>query len=211
MATPKPSITNCPFTFRFSALIGIYVQRTCLLCFRHVNLLQVTIAPGFHLFPFRTEKLSPVTPMVLRNSGRVGSRRFSRASDSALNRRLFYLPFLLHLISFFLPSFLLLFFFSFFSFFSFSLSFSFLVLFSFPFLLFSFFLFLFSFSFQGRWHFVRNLRFKHKCKSYGFIQIKEPGTLPGSLLQSIYSSKIFFSFTRSFSFSCGDGTVQVLM
>ena len=40
----------------------------------------MTIAPGFHLFPFRTEKLSPVTPMVLRNSGRVGSRRFfSRA------------------------------------------------------------------------------------------------------------------------------------
>ena len=36
----------------------------------------MTIAPGFHLFPFRTEKLSPVTPMVLRNSGRVGSRRF---------------------------------------------------------------------------------------------------------------------------------------
>ncbi|HJD93915.1 MAG TPA: hypothetical protein K8W07_02910, partial [Bacteroides togonis] len=26
----------------------------------------------------RTEKLSPVTPMVLRNSGRVGRRRFSR-------------------------------------------------------------------------------------------------------------------------------------
>ena len=44
--------------------------------FRHVCLIQVTIAPGFHLFPFRTEKLSPVTPMVLRNSGRVGSRRF---------------------------------------------------------------------------------------------------------------------------------------
>ena len=40
----------------------------------------MTIAPRFHLFPFRTEKLSPVTPMVLRNSGRVGSRRFfSRA------------------------------------------------------------------------------------------------------------------------------------
>ena len=43
--------------------------------FRHVILIQVAIAPGFHLFPFRTEKLSPVTPMVLRNSGRVGSRR----------------------------------------------------------------------------------------------------------------------------------------
>uniref|UniRef100_UPI001E626122 hypothetical protein n=1 Tax=Bacteroides ovatus TaxID=28116 RepID=UPI001E626122 len=28
---------------------------------------------------FRTEKLSLVTPMVLRNSGRVGSRRFLRS------------------------------------------------------------------------------------------------------------------------------------
>ena len=36
----------------------------------------MTIALRFHLFPFRTEKLSSVTPMVLRNSGRVGSRRF---------------------------------------------------------------------------------------------------------------------------------------
>ena len=26
---------------------------------------QVVIAMGFHLFPFRTEKLSPFTPMVL--------------------------------------------------------------------------------------------------------------------------------------------------
>ena len=42
----------------------------------HVFLIQVTIALRFHLFPFRTEKLSSVTPMVLRNSGRVGSRRF---------------------------------------------------------------------------------------------------------------------------------------
>ena len=41
----------------------------------------MTIAPGFHLFPFRTEKLSPVTPMVLRNSGRVGSRRFGRVGS----------------------------------------------------------------------------------------------------------------------------------
>ena len=44
----------------------------------HVYLIQVTIALRFHLFPFRTEKLSSVTPMVLRNSGRVGSRRFFR-------------------------------------------------------------------------------------------------------------------------------------
>ena len=37
--------------------------------------IKVAIARGIHLFPFRTEKLSLVTPMVLRNSGRVGSRR----------------------------------------------------------------------------------------------------------------------------------------
>ena len=36
---------------------------------------------GDHLFPFRTEKLSPITPMVLRNSGRVGSRRFSKCEE----------------------------------------------------------------------------------------------------------------------------------
>ena len=38
----------------------------------------MVIALGIHLFPFRTEKLSLITPMVLRNSGRVGSRRFFR-------------------------------------------------------------------------------------------------------------------------------------
>ena len=32
---------------------------------------------GFHLFPFRTEKLSPPAPMVLQcNAGRVGGRPF---------------------------------------------------------------------------------------------------------------------------------------
>ena len=37
--------------------------------YRKVNALydiQVAIVAGFHLFPFRTEKLSPFTPMVLR-------------------------------------------------------------------------------------------------------------------------------------------------
>ena len=42
----------------------------------------MVIALGFHLFPFRTEKLSPITPMVLRKSGRVGSRRFRKRRDS---------------------------------------------------------------------------------------------------------------------------------
>ena len=56
----------------------IYVQFIYFL--HHVCLIQVTIALRFHLFPFRTEKLSSVTPMVLRNSGRVGSRRFLERS-----------------------------------------------------------------------------------------------------------------------------------
>ena len=38
--------------------------------------IKVVIARGIHLFPFRTEKLSLVTPMVLLYCGRVGSRRF---------------------------------------------------------------------------------------------------------------------------------------
>ena len=38
--------------------------------------IQVVIVAGFHLFPFRTEKLSPPAPMVLHTRGRVGSRRF---------------------------------------------------------------------------------------------------------------------------------------
>jgi hypothetical protein len=34
--------------------------------FRRVkNVIQVAIALGIHLFPFRTEKLSPMAPMVL--------------------------------------------------------------------------------------------------------------------------------------------------
>ena len=38
--------------------------------------IKVVIALGIHLYPFRTEKLSPITPMVLHKSGRVGSCRF---------------------------------------------------------------------------------------------------------------------------------------
>ena len=36
---------------------------------------MVVIVTVSHLFPFRTEKLSPSAPMVLPTSGRVGSRR----------------------------------------------------------------------------------------------------------------------------------------
>jgi hypothetical protein len=43
------------------------------------RLFPVALARGKHLFPFRTEKLSPSAPMVLgpRGPGRVGRRRFS--------------------------------------------------------------------------------------------------------------------------------------
>ena len=43
-----------------------------------LGFIQVVIVAGFHLFPFRTEKLSPPAPMVLHTRGRVGSRRFFR-------------------------------------------------------------------------------------------------------------------------------------
>ena len=33
---------------------------------RHVTVLKVVTVRGFHLFPFRTEQLSPAAPMVLR-------------------------------------------------------------------------------------------------------------------------------------------------
>ena len=55
---------------------AVLLRKITITAIQYVNLIQVTIAQGFHLFPFRTEKLSLVTPMVLRNSGRVGSRRF---------------------------------------------------------------------------------------------------------------------------------------
>ena len=45
---------------------------------QYVTIIQVVIVSGFHLFPFRTEKLSPAAPMVLHTRGRVGSRRFFR-------------------------------------------------------------------------------------------------------------------------------------
>ena len=58
---------------RVSLSVVLYDVRKSGLSFKEI---KVVIARGIHLFPFRTEKLSLVTPMVLRNSGRVGSRRF---------------------------------------------------------------------------------------------------------------------------------------
>ena len=47
------------------------------------------MARRFHLFPFRTEKLSFATPMVLRTSGRVGSRRFTESLEIEISRGFF--------------------------------------------------------------------------------------------------------------------------
>ena len=49
--------------------------------------IQAATAAGFHLFPSRTEQLSPRAPMVLRHSGRVGRRRFPQAPRSLSRSR----------------------------------------------------------------------------------------------------------------------------
>ena len=62
---------------------------------QYVNLIQVAIAQGFHLFPFRTEKLSLVAPMVLRNSGRVGRCHFTFSPVISFDDRTFILNLIL--------------------------------------------------------------------------------------------------------------------
>ena len=48
----------------------------------------VVMARGKHLFPFRTEQLSPSAPMVLgsQGPGRVGRRRFESVQRAAFGR-----------------------------------------------------------------------------------------------------------------------------
>ena len=85
MATPKPSATNCPqFSFARLCFFG-YCRCLSVVFFPMLlsySVIKAVIAPGFHLFPFRTEQLSPCAPMVLRSSGRVGRRRFLSADES---------------------------------------------------------------------------------------------------------------------------------
>src|SRR2546423_11337657 len=56
---------------------------------RRLSPFPVALARGKHLFPFRTEKLSPSAPMVLgpRGPGRVGRRRFVIAGRLRAARR----------------------------------------------------------------------------------------------------------------------------
>ena len=89
----KPSITNCPNTFfrkvhSFNCMNSLNGAESCnstfnnqhstllirlLVCKYVITHYQVVIAVRSHLFPFRTEKLSSLAPMVLQ-CGRVGSR-----------------------------------------------------------------------------------------------------------------------------------------
>ena len=55
------------------------------------KIFPVVIALWFHLFPFRTEKLSTVAPMVLHTRGRVGRRHFYESSEFDKNSELFFI------------------------------------------------------------------------------------------------------------------------
>ena len=46
-----------------------FIERFKCVSKHHVYDIMVVIVSGFHLFPFRTEKLSPSAPMVLRIAG----------------------------------------------------------------------------------------------------------------------------------------------
>ena len=63
----KLSNTNYP-----NASLALFSKFSLTTCYfktlklkKSVKDLKVAIATGFHLFPFRTEKLSPLAPMVL--------------------------------------------------------------------------------------------------------------------------------------------------
>ena len=97
----KPSITNCPNTFfkkvhSFNCMYSLNGAESCnstfnnqhstllirlLVCKYVITHYQVVIAVRSHLFPFRTEKLSSLAPMVLQ-CGRVGSRLLSISEAS---------------------------------------------------------------------------------------------------------------------------------
>ena len=94
----KPSITNCPNTFfrKFIVSTVFSVHYLVLLVCKYViPHYQVVIAVRSHLFPFRTEKLSSLAPMVLQ-CGRVGSRLLSISEASitkVVGAFLFFLQF----------------------------------------------------------------------------------------------------------------------
>ena len=73
----KPSTTNCPklsdVSFFPPLIFDLFIVFLCdisILMYCILKIYQAVIAVVFHLFPFRTEKLSPLAPMVLQcNAG----------------------------------------------------------------------------------------------------------------------------------------------
>ena len=57
---------------------------------KEIKGIKVVIVLGIHLFPFRTEKLSPTASMVLRKSGRVDSCRFKGGVHAKSMSSFFY-------------------------------------------------------------------------------------------------------------------------
>ena len=55
---PGLALGSLPYTVQIH--YSMWIVNLC------IEEIQVTIAQGLHLFPFRTEKLNLVTPMVLR-------------------------------------------------------------------------------------------------------------------------------------------------
>ena len=112
----KPSLTNCPKLAAAPAARGVpaqswYNERYMnedvplqqelqpLLLSRKYLQVQLVLSKrysggysvGDHLFPFRTEKLSPTAPMVLHTRGRVGRRQlFYKPLSTDLLREAFF-------------------------------------------------------------------------------------------------------------------------
>ena len=112
----KPSLTNCPKLAAAPAARGVPAQSwyddRCMkldvplqqelqpvLLVRKYLQVQIVLSKrysggysvGDHLFPFRTEKLSPTAPMVLHTRGRVGRRQlFSQPLSVSQLREAFF-------------------------------------------------------------------------------------------------------------------------
>ena len=68
-----------------------YINKVCFLRFNMSALFPVVIASGFHLFPFRTEKLSPTAPMVLRKRESRSPPSFQKALSTMCWESLFFI------------------------------------------------------------------------------------------------------------------------
>ena len=73
LETVFPFLTEEGFKHRDSCIVAVKKKSN--------KIFPVVTALWFHLFPFRTEKLSTVAPMVLHSCGRVGRRHFMKSPE----------------------------------------------------------------------------------------------------------------------------------